>query len=209
MRMSDSKQGRRITFRGGPFAALVPFLVFIIITIVLSFMDAADLNAMIAASLIGLMIGMFFCKNWDEYWKVIVEGLGSEVGMTAVLIWLMVGIFGNVLKSGKIVEGLVWLSLKIGVKGAGFTVVTFIVSAIFATATGTGFGTIATMGFIMYPAGLLLGSNPIFLGGAILSGAAFGDNVAPVSDTTIISATSQLYETREGSADIGGLSRPG
>lgn len=201
----DKKDSGILSFRPNQFAALVPFVIFIIITISLSFMKAADLNMMIASGIIGLIIGMFFCENKEEYWNVIIEGLGSDVGMTAVLIWLVVGIYGSILKSGKLVEGLVWLSCKLGVKGAAFTVVAFIFSAIFAVATGTGFGTIATMGFILYPAGLLLGSNPAVLGGAILSGAAFGDNLAPVSDTTIISATSQTYKYKEGTAEIGGV----
>ncbi len=201
----DKKDTKILSFRPNQFAALVPFIIFIIITISLSFMKAADLNMMIASGIIGLIIGMFFCENKEEYWNVIIEGLGSDVGMTAVLIWLVVGIYGSILKSGKLVEGLVWLSCKLGVKGAAFTVAAFIFSAIFAVATGTGFGTIATMGFILYPAGLLLGSNPAVLGGAILSGAAFGDNLAPVSDTTIISATSQTYKYKEGTAEIGGV----
>lgn len=201
----DKKDSGILSFRPNQFAALVPFIIFIIITISLSFMKAADLNMMIASGIIGLIIGMFFCENKEEYWNVIIEGLGSDVGMTAVLIWLVVGIYGSILKSGKIVEGLVWLSCKLGVKGAAFTVAAFTFSAIFAIATGTGFGTIATMGFILYPAGLLLGSNPAVLGGAILSGAAFGDNLAPVSDTTIISTTSQTYKYKEGTAEIGGV----
>ena len=44
---------------------------------------------------------------------------------------------------------------------------------------------------LMYPAGILLGADPIVLFAAILSGSAFGDNLAPVSDTTIVSATTQ------------------
>jgi len=205
--MNENKTDQKVEFRGGQFAALIPFIIFIVITITLSFMRAANLNMMIAAGLIGLMVGMFFAKKPSKYWEVILEGLGSKVGMTAVLIWLIVGIFGGILKTGHIVEGLVWLSSILGVRGAAFTVITFVASAIFAVSTGTGFGTIATMGFIMYPAGLLMGANPIYLAGAILSGAAFGDNMAPVSDTTIISATSQLYTKKDGTADIGGVVR--
>jgi len=193
----------RLEFRFNQFFGLIPFAIFIVITITLSFLKAADLNMMIAAGLIGLMVGMFFAKDKSKYWDVIVEGLGSKVGMIAVLIWLIVGIYGGVLKSGQIVEGLVWVSCKIGVTGAVFTVAAFIFSAIFAISTGTGFGTIATMGFILYPAGVLLGCDPVVLGGAILSGAAFGDSLAPVSDTTIIAATSQEYKNKEGSAEIG------
>lgn len=43
------------------------------------------------------------------------------------------------------------------------------------------------------------------LAGAILSGAIFGDNVAPISDTTIASASSQAYTRNKGCADIGGV----
>src|SRR5699024_4062972 len=50
------------------------------------------------------------------------------------------------------------------------------------------------------PAGVLLGGDPVLLAGAIASGGILGDNLAPISDTTICSATSQ--ET-----DIGGVVR--
>lgn len=150
---------------------------------------------------------MLLTKDIGYYWDVILEGLGSKVGMTAVMLWLVVGIYGNILKSGHIVEGLVWLSVKLNMNGAAFTVAAFVFSAIFAMATGSGFGTISTMSFIIFPAGILLGSNPAVLAGAILSGAAVGDNLAPVSDTTIIAATSQEYTNRDGVADIGGTVR--
>lgn len=195
---------RRLTFRGGRAMALVPFAIFIIITIGLSFANFQDINAMVAAGVIALLIGMLFSKDLDRYWDVILKGLGSKVAMTAVMLWLVVGMYGAILKSGHIVEGLVWVSVKLGVSGAVFTVCAFVFSALFAVATGSGFGTISTMCFILYPAGILLGCNPAVLAGAILSGAAFGDNFAPVSDTTIIAATSQEYKYTNEAASIGG-----
>lgn len=197
------REEKSLEFRGSSFYSFLPFAVFIVITIMLSFFNAADLNMMIGAGVVGQLIGMLFAKNLSEYWDAILEGLGSKIGMTAVMLWLVVGIYGNILTSGHIVEGLVWLSVKLSVSGAIFTVAAFIFSAIFAMATGSGFGTISTMSFILYPAGILLGSHPAVLAGAILSGAAFGDNLAPVSDTTIIAATSQEYSHKSGTADIG------
>ena len=197
------EENKKLEFRGGSFMALIPFAIFIIITIALSFFNAADQNMMIGAGVIGLLVGMFFAKNLGEYWDVVLEGLGSKVAMTAVMLWLVVGIYGNILNRGQIVEGLVWLSVKINVSGAAFTVAAFIFAAVFAMATGSGFGTISTMSFILYPAGILLGSNPAVLAGAILSGAAVGDNLAPVSDTAIIASSSQEYMHKDGVADIG------
>lgn len=195
---------KKLEFKGGAKTSLVPFLIFIFITIGLSFINAADLNMMIASGIIGLIFGMIFAKDKNKYWNIVLEGLGQKLGMTAVLIWLIVGIYGAILKSGHIVEGLVWLSIQLHLQGATFTVAAFIFSAIFAVATGAAFGTIAAMGFILYPVGILLGSSPAVLGGAIISGALFGDNIAPVSDTTIVSSTGQTYINKPGSADIGG-----
>ena len=200
-------ENKKLEFRGSSFMALVPFAIFIVITIALSFFNAADTNMMIGAGVIGLLVGMFFAKNLNDYWDIILEGLGSKVAMTAVMLWLVVGIYGNILNRGQIVEGLVWLSVKIHVSGAAFTVAAFIFAAVFAMATGSGFGTISTMSFILYPAGILLGANPAVLAGAILSGAAVGDNIAPVSDTAIIASSSQEYQNREGVADIGSTVR--
>lgn len=193
-----------LEFRGGSKMSLVPFMTFIVITIGLSFINAADLNMMIASGVIGLIFGMVFVKDKNKYWEIILNGLGEKLGMTAVLIWLIVGIYGAILKSGHIVEGLVWLSVQLHLQGAAFTVAAFIFSATFAVATGAAFGTIAAMGFILYPVGILLGASPAVLGGAIISGALFGDNIAPVSDTTIVSSTGQTYNNKSGSADIGG-----
>ena len=198
------KEEKVLKFKGGSKMSLVPFGIFIVITISLSFINAADLNMMIASGIIGLICGMIFSEEKDKYWNTVLNGLGEKLGMTAVLIWLIVGIYGAILKSGHIVEGLVWLSVQLHLKGAAFTVAAFIFSATFAVATGAAFGTIAAMGFILYPVGILLGSSPAVLGGAIISGALFGDNIAPVSDTTIVSSTGQTYKNKSGSADIGG-----
>lgn len=198
------ERNEKLQFRGSSFTALVPFVIFISITVVLSFFNAADQNMMIGAGVIGLMAGMFFAKDIGAYWNTVLAGLGSKVGMTAVMLWLIVGIYGNILKNGHIVEGLVWLSAKLNVGGAAFTVMAFVFSSIFAVATGSGFGTISTMSFILFPAGILLGSSQSVLAGAILSGAALGDSIAPVSDTAIIASTSQEYSNKEGMADIGG-----
>ncbi len=57
---------------------------------------------------------------------------------------------------------------------------------------------------IFYPAGLLLGANEMFMAGSIVSGAIFGDNLAPISDTTIASASTQTFKDGR-PADIGGV----
>jgi Na+/H+ antiporter NhaC len=50
---------------------------------------------------------------------------------------------------------------------------------------------------VLYPAGVVLGAHPALLLGAIYSGARFGDNLAPISDTTVASALTQEAEVGE------------
>jgi Na+/H+ antiporter NhaC len=76
--------------------------------------------------------------------------------------------------------------------------VTFLAAAVLATGIGTGYGTVIAMVGLFFPAGVALGADPVLMFAAILSGAVFGDNLAPVSDTTIVSAVTQ-------EADIGGV----
>ena len=67
----------------------------------------------------------------------------------------------------------------------------FLIAVLFSTATGTSLGTILICAPLLYPATGVLEARPVAVIGAILAGATFGDNVSPVSDTTIASASSQ------------------
>ncbi|MFW6171686.1 MAG: Na+/H+ antiporter NhaC family protein, partial [Planctomycetota bacterium] len=105
--------------------------------------------------------------------------------------WFWAGMFAEVLREGGLVNGLVWLGQVSNAEGGVFVGITFLLAATFATAVGTGYGTTVAFTTLMYPTGLVMGADPVWLFGAILSGAALGDNLAPVSDTTVVSATTQ------------------
>jgi len=117
--------------------------------------------------------------------------MASKEAIIPIVCWLFAGVFSRILRQSGLAAGVAGIAAGMGVNSTWFTVVTFIASAVFATASGTGFGTIAAGMGVLYPAGIALGAHPGLLAGAIISGAAFGDNLAPVSDTTICSATSQ------------------
>jgi Na+/H+ antiporter NhaC len=108
-----------------------------------------------------------------------------------VICWLWAGAFAGILGDSGLVEATVWIGWKLGLSGALFTVAVFLLAGLFAVSVGTGMGTIVGFTPIMFPAGIVLGAEPAVLMGAIFSGAAFGDNLAPISDTTIVSATTQ------------------
>ncbi|MCK5740060.1 Na+/H+ antiporter NhaC family protein [bacterium] len=199
--MADAAMGNtpikepKLKFRLGVFGATVPMIFFVVWAISMSIgMGGAGETTryLILGSILGLVVGLFLSKSkWADYCETIFEGMSQPVGVVAIVCWLWAGMFAEVLKSGHLVEGLVWLGEIIGVSSPIFVVATFLLAAVFASAVGTGYGTVIAFSTIMFPAGLALGCDPILLLGAILSGAAFGDNLAPVSDTTIVSAVTQ------------------
>jgi Na+/H+ antiporter NhaC len=140
----------------------------------------------------GLTLGMLLCRSrWGEYANAIFAGMANPVATVTIVAWFWAGMFAQVLRVGGLVDGLVWLGGQSNATGGYFVGATFVLAATFGTAVGTGYGTTVAFCTLMFPAGLILGADPVWLFAAILSGAAFGDNLAPVSDTTIVSATTQ------------------
>ncbi len=184
--------------------SFVPFTLFVGTAIGLSFWGAIDINLLVGVGIAAILVGTFLTKEKGAYWETVFDFMGSKTAMTATLLWLIVGVYGNILKEGHIVEGLVWAAHQLDINATGVTLVVFLFSSLFAISTGSGFGTISAMSLTLFPAGIALGADPALLGGAILSGAALGDSIAPVSDTAVIAATTQEYADGRGSADIGG-----
>lgn len=193
--MEDNK---KIQFYGGRWISFLPFLVFLLVAIYISILQAPDVKGMWIGALFGIMITFLLAKDRMYYAQVVIEGMADKTAIVPIACWIFAGVFSAVLKDSGLVNGIIWLAYNLGASGTVFTVVTFLASALFATAAGTGFGTIMAGMAVLYPAGVLLGCNPAVLAGAIVSGGIFGDNLAPVSDTTICSATTQ-------GADVGGV----
>jgi Na+/H+ antiporter len=179
---------KKIDFYGGPVGGVIPFIVFLAGTIYICVKGAPTETGMALFALIGLLSGAFFAKNRWDYSEEIFVGMADPVAVVPVLCWLIAGFFGAVLKSSGLVNGLVWLASKANISGALFCIAAFIICSVYACATGTSMGTIIPCMAVIYPAGVIVGANPAVLAGAIVSGGCFGDNLAPISDTTITSA---------------------
>ncbi len=71
-----------------------------------------------------------------------------------------------------------------------FLVITCAVCAVVSVLTGSSWTTIATIGTAFLGIGTIMGYNEAWVAGAIISGAYFGDKVSPLSDTTVLAASS-------------------
>ncbi len=189
-----------LAFRGGWLGALAPFLVFLGGVSWLGLSGAPDETGF-GPVLVGAMgVGLLLARDRNRYAEAVVDGMSHRIVMLLVLAWLLAGMMGVLLRESGLVDALVGVAGAAGVGGGGWVAAVFLVAAVFSTATGTSLGTILVCAPILYPATGALGGDPAFTIGAILAGATFGDNVSPISDTTIASATTQ-------GADLGGVVR--
>jgi len=195
-----------VEFRGTWLWAIFPLAIFAVACVMFFIVwEAYAMVNLAAAAFFGLIVTSLLAKDMGAFWKAALRGMSSELCAVLALILLVVGPFGNMMARAGVAQGFVWLGSYIGMTGPLFVVFVFIACSIVATATGTSLGTVFTGFPIFYPAGILLGADPVFLAGAILSGAMFGDKLSPISDSTIAAATTQRYATKNESADIGGV----
>ena len=195
----------RLEFRGGMFMSLVPVAIYVFFCVVLFiFFKAFNMEALAVGGFLALLFGGLLAKDYGKFWDSALKGISSITSVSVVVILLLVGMFSQLIKLCGLSNGFVWLANSIGIKGGLFVAFTFIAACVVSTATGSSIGTMFIAFPIFYPAGLILGAAPMWMAGSIVSGAIFGDNLAPISDTTIASASTQQFKDGR-PADIGGV----
>ncbi|MCW7753255.1 hypothetical protein OOT00_04560 [Desulfobotulus sp. H1] len=191
--MADIKEmtEARLEMRGGIAGGMIPLFILMVGLVWLSVAERGGTKPFWACAWLALAIGLFFARDKGEYCRAAMRGIGNDTGIVIVTAWLFAGVFGKLMVAGGLVKGLLWLGMTTGAQESVFTLMVFLSAMLFALGTGTSTGTCIALTPVLYPAGYFLGADPVMLGLAILSGAAFGDNLAPVSDTTIVSAYTQ------------------
>lgn len=183
-----------LKFHGGAVGALAPFALFLSGVAWLGLSGAPDERGFWPMLVGALTLGLLLARDRTAYAEVAIEGMSRPLVMLMVLAWMLAGILATLLNAGGFVDALVWLASTSGVSHGFFCAATFLICCAISMATGTSLGTILVCAPLLYPAGGALGAQPAVLLGAILGGATFGDNVSPISDTTIASATGQHAE---------------
>jgi Na+/H+ antiporter NhaC len=196
---------RRLEFRGGMFMSLLPVLVFFGFCVILFIVfKAFNMEALAMGGFVALLLGGVLAKSYTQFWDAAIKGISSIISVSVIVIFFVIGMFSALMKESGLSGGFVWLANAVGVQGGIFTAFVFFATCVISTATGSSIGTMFTAFPIFFPAGIILGASPMFLAGSIVSGAIFGDNLAPISDTTIASASTQQFRNGH-PADIGGV----
>ncbi len=166
-----------------PLIALIPVLFLIgSLYYAIQVVEASPHIPLFTSAIFAALIGMFFLKMpWSEIEEGVVDTI--KMAMGAILILMIIGmVIGTWILSGVVPTmihyGLLILSPKI------FLLATLLMCSIVSLATGSSWTTAGTVGIALMGIGMSLGIPSPVIGGAIISGAYFGDKMSPLSDTT-------------------------
>ncbi|MEL7648908.1 MAG: Na+/H+ antiporter NhaC [Sedimentibacter sp.] len=176
--MSDQNKKGKLNL----FLALLPLLVVIVFGLLSVIkwkagMTIPIISGIITAGLIGIRLGF----KWDELQQGLIKGVSRA--LAPLFIIMIIGLIIGSWIQGGIIPSLIYFSLRV-ISPKIFVPATALVTAVIATATGTSFTSIATVGLALMATGLGMGFPAPLLAGAIISGAYFGDSISPLSDTT-------------------------
>ncbi len=168
------------------YHALITFIILIIVMSVGILYYGVDVHVpmfigVIAAALMALYLGY----DWDTIEKAMMNGIYNA--LQAVIILAIVGILVGVWLTAGVVPAMIYYGLQI-LSPSIFLVATVLICSITSLATGTSWGTMATMGLALMGIAVGLDIPAPITAGAVLAGAYFGDKMSPLSDTTNLAA---------------------
>lgn len=184
------KQKKRVEFYLGSFGKLLPLLTAAVI-IIWAACSQSNVNGYVAAFFAAVIVGAVFARDDKAYGEAIIYGLGKPMFSVIVLAVILAAVSGKLISSSGMVQTIAAYVVAAGFTGRLFVAATFLITCLLAFATGTSVGTYFVVIPILFPVGVMAGVAPEFMIGAIVSGAAFGDNLGPISDTTIASSATQ------------------
>ena len=147
-----------------------------------------SLHALLLTSLGALMVcGRLLGIGIDELRDGLFQGIQDAI--PALVIFLLIGVLMASFMLSGTVPSLLYYGLYL-LSPEWFAPATLILCAVMSSATGTSWGTVATLGVALTGLGQVFGLPPSLIAGAAIAGASFGDKMSPISDTTNLAALS-------------------
>ena len=190
MQKEKTQQGFAETY-GGIFGACLPLIVMLGSILVMAALGMRSTKNFWSAGFFAVVTGFLVYKDKKRFQDAIIEGAPDKTFGFMICCFLMAGIMSKILTSSHLVSGLLYVLAKLHVSAALIPILCFIICTILSTATGSAAGAMTTTAPVMLPLAFEMGCNINLVCGAIIAGSCFGDNLAPISDTTIASSLSQ------------------
>lgn len=176
---------------GGIAGGIMPIIVMIVGIVILSAMGMRSTVNLWSAGYLSVIVGFFVYKDKHRFQAAILGGIKDNVFAFMIACLLFTGVLSKILTAAHLVDGMLWAGSLLHFNPAFLPIVCFLLGVILSSATGSAAGTLTTLAPVMLPLAGVMGCDINLVCGAILSGAAFGDNLAPISDTTIASSLTQ------------------
>ena len=167
----------RIDFRLGRFGKLAPLLAAAAMILWAAF-SQSNVNGYVLAFFAALVTGVLFAKDEKAYGEALVYGLSKPIFGVIVMAVILAAVSGKLISASGAVQTIAAYVVAAGFTGKLFVAASFLITCLLAFATGTSVGTYFVVIPILFPVG-------------VMAGAAFGDNLGPISDTTIASSATQ------------------
>ncbi len=181
---------QRIEYRFGKVGSFAP-LAAAAVMILWAAVSQSNVNGYVLAFFAALVTGVIFAKDEKAYGEALVHGLSKPMFGVIVLAVVLAAVSGKLISASGAVQTIAACVVAAGFTGKLFVAASFLITCLLAFATGTSVGAYFVVIPILFPVGVMAGASPEFMIGAIVSGAAFGDNLGPISDTTIASSATQ------------------
>ena len=171
-----------------PIAVLISLLFFTIRLLGSDALGGGSQVCLLVATALCVLVGMAgYGVKWEEYYRAITQNIAGV--STALIILLVIGSLSAAWMLSGVVPTLIYYGVQI-IHPQFFLLSTCLICAAISVMTGSSWTTIATIGIALMGIGRAEGFDEGWTAGAIISGAYFGDKVSPLSDTTVLAASS-------------------
>ena len=169
-----------------PVAVLVGLLFVVVQLFGDDTLNGASQVVLLLSTAVCALISIIFCGT---QWKAIEQAIVNNITnvATALLVLLLIGALSGTWMISGIIPSLIYYGMKL-ISPDYYLVSTCVICAVVSLMTGSSWTTVATIGIALSGIGLAQGFSPGWIGGAIISGAYFGDKISPLSDTTIMAS---------------------
>lgn len=170
---------------------VISVLIFIFLTLILSTYKGVSIAYAFSFGLL-LLILLAHKKGFKFIDLLYMIGKGAKRCLLIVKIFILIGIITAVWRASGTVSLIVYYGIEF-MNPNYFILYSFLLSCIVSVLLGTSFGTVGTIGIVLMVMAKSGSVNMFLLGGAVISGAYFGDRCSPMSSSANLVAT--LTET--------------
>lgn len=162
---------------------LLVLSLFCVILIVCVALSLPIVGALAAGLLLFCLYGRYRGHGWGELARMGASGIVTVKGVLTAFV--LIGILTAFWRASGTVAEIVIIASPL-VSAAVAPLATFMLCGVMSFLTGTAFGTAATMGVVCMTLASSMGADLLICGGAVLSGAYFGDRCSPLSTSALL-----------------------